>query len=985
MSNRIRKYPRTLLAIAVASASFGAIAQDEGMDQLEEVVVTGIRGSLERSMDMKRDAQGVVDAISAEDIGKMPDTNLAESLQRITGVSIDRQNGEGSRVTVRGFGPDYNVVTLNGRQMPAANIEATSASSSRSFDFANLAAESVSAVEIYKTGKASLSTGGIGSVINIRTARPLEQDDLVANVGIKAMHDTSTKTGDSWTPEISGIFSTKFADDTMGIALTGSYSDRQSGYAKAETGPGWYTIPGGQGDWGSVAPDNSTGTPGVFTDFDNPPQAGDIYAMPRGIGFAFGEIQRERTNAQVTFQWAPSDTLETTLDYTHSEQDVEQQYNAMGAWFNGVPVSGGFTPGTGNGSVVALTEYTDGTGSDVTFNAGEWGTKNTNNSLGLNVAWHPTDALTLVFDYHNSTAKNGAKDDRGTNNNVAGVQYNRASTTVNYTSPLPTVSFGFNADGPFDSANMLTSGTAFRNALMKHDIEQAKIDGTFEFEDSTIRSIDFGLSMLESENRSAFANAQRDTWGGYGTAADYDDSLFVQKSMASALDQFSSASSPDMTPYYYASDFNGMIDAISAIATANGETISPCGTRLCASNDFTTDRTTIENQKGAYAQVNLSWDDVAMPMNLSLGLRYEDTAVDAYALVPTYSEIQWVGDNEFKAVSDGETVEYRKGSYSNWLPNIDFDIALTEDVMARASVSKTISRPGYGDIQGGQTINDLLRFNGGTSNLGDPDLDPFESTNFDLSGEWYYDEGSYLSVGYYRKSVKNFIGLTSFQEETFNLAHPVQGPRYDQAVADLGTTDADVIRPYLNGLYGAPFTGSAAEGDSAAVFTVIMPVNAETAKIDGFEVALQHMFGDSGFGAIVNFTTVNGDIAYDDFNTNKCDGCENQFALLGLSDSFNIVGFYDKNGIQARIAYNWRDDFLNSTFDGNGERNPIYTEAYGQWDVNVSYDINDNFAIFAEGINITSETQRLYGRHVNMMIGAIQTGARYNLGARYTF
>ncbi|AFV00793.1 TonB-dependent receptor [Simiduia agarivorans] len=978
MSNRIRKYPRTLLAIAVASASFGAVAQDEGMDQLEEVVVTGIRGSLERSMDMKRDAQGVVDAISAEDIGKMPDTNLAESLQRITGVSIDRQNGEGSRVTVRGFGPDYNVVTLNGRQMPAANIEATSASSSRSFDFANLAAESVSAVEIYKTGKASLSTGGIGSVINIRTARPLEQDDLVANVGIKAMHDTSTKTGDSWTPEISGIFSTKFADDTMGIALTGSYSDRQSGYAKAETGPGWYTIPGGQGDWGSIAPDNPN--------FENAPQAGDVYAVPRGIGFAFGEIQRERTNAQATFQWAPTDKLEATLDYTFSEQDVEQQYNAMGAWFNGVPVSGAFTPGTGNGSVVALTEYTDGTGSDVTFNAGEWGTKNTNNSLGLNVAWHPTDALTLVFDYHNSSAKNGAKDDRGTNNNIAGVQYNRAATTVNYTTPLPTVSFEFNAQGPFDPSQMLTSGTAFRNALMKHDIEQAKIDGTFEFEDSAVRSIDFGLSMLESENRSAFANAQRDTWGGYGTAADYDDSLFVQKSMASALDQFSSASSPDMTPYYYASDFNGMNDAIAAIAAANGETlVGACGDRLCASNDFTTDRTTQESQKGAYVQVNLGWDDLAMPINLAVGLRYEDTKVDSKALVPQYDSIIWAADNEFVAQANGVDFTQLKGAYSNWLPNIDFDIAFTDDVVGRASVSKTISRPGYADIQGGQTIDPLVRFNGGTGSRGNPDLDPFESTNFELSVEWYYGEGSYVSAGYYKKDVENFIGQTSFEETVFDLAHPVQGPRYQQAVADLGTSDAGAVRAYMESLYGAPVEGSAADGDTAAVFRMIAPVNAETAKIDGFEVAVQHMFGESGFGAIVNFTTVNGDIAYDNFNTNKGAGVENQFALLGLSDSFNIVGFYDKNGIQARIAYNWRDDFLNSTFDGNGERNPIYTEAYGQWDVNVSYDINDNFAIFAEGINITSETQRLYGRHENMMIGTIQTGARYNLGARYTF
>lgn len=976
MSNQFG-FTKKSIAAAIACALAGVpLAQGQEDAALEEVVVVGIRGSLAKSMDVKRDAQGVVDAISAEDIGKMPDTNLAESLQRITGVSIDRQNGEGSRVTVRGFGPDYNVVTLNGRQMPAANIDATSASASRSFDFANLAAESVSAVEIYKTGKASLSTGGIGSVINIRTARPLEQDDMVLNLSAKTINDTSNSSGDNWTPEMSGIFSTKFADDTIGVAVTGSFSERHSGYGKSETPSGWYTIPGGQGDWGSIAPDNPN--------FENAPQEGDVYSVPRGIGYAFGEVQRERTNAQVTLQWAPVDNFEATLDYTYAEQDVEQQYNAMGAWFNGIPVSGSFTEGSGNGSVVAPVVYTDATGADVTFNAGEWGSVNENDSVGLNLAWNPSDRLSLVFDYHSSTAENGAKDGRGTNNNIAGVQFNRAATTVNYGHDLPTTSFEFIDGQGFDPAQMLTSGNSFRNSYMKHEIEQARFDGTFEFDPGVVKSIDFGLAYTESTNRSAYALSENATWSGYGDPADYPDDIFVQKSMARALDQFDSADSAEMTPYYYAADFDGMRDAISAIAAANGETLSPCGTVLCVDDNFTTDRTAVEQQQAAYAQVNLSWDDVAMPMNLALGLRYEDTEVDAKALVPQYDSIVWVAANEFYAQESGLGYSEQKGGYSNLLPNIDFDIQLRDDLVARASVSKSITRPGFGDIQGGQTISPLLRFIGGTASRGNPDLKPFESTNFDLSVEWYYGEGSYVSAGYYRKNVDNFIGQSSFTETTFDLAHPAHGPRYEEAVAAVGTDDAAAVLAYMQEQYGT-VVGSAAEGDASAEFTVIAPVNEKNATIDGFEFAVQHMFGDSGFGGIVNFTTVDGDIAYDNFNTNKCDGCDNQFALLGLSDSFNIVGFYDKNGLQARIAYNWRDDFLNSTFDGAGERNPVYTEAYGQLDANVSYEIRDDLSVFVEGINLTDETQRLYGRHDNMMIGAIQSGARYNLGVRYSF
>ena len=229
-----KTFSRTKLATSVSIVLGAMVAmpvyaqqnnaeQDANGEDYEVIQVSGIKGSLLRSMDLKRESDGVVDGISAEDIGKFPDTNLAESLQRITGVSIDRQNGEGSRVTVRGFGPDFNLVTVNGRQMPGAQINATSAAASRSFDFANLASEGISAVEVHKTSKAAQPTGGIGALINIRTARPLENPGLQASVGVKGVHDKSTETGSSLTPEVSAIYSDTFNDDTFGIAITGSY------------------------------------------------------------------------------------------------------------------------------------------------------------------------------------------------------------------------------------------------------------------------------------------------------------------------------------------------------------------------------------------------------------------------------------------------------------------------------------------------------------------------------------------------------------------------------------------------------------------------------------------------------------------------------------------------------------------------------------------------------------------------------------------
>ena len=151
-----------------------------------EIVVTGIRASLREAMNIKRNAEGVVDAISAEDMGKFPDSNLAELLQRITGVSIDRNNGEGQYVTVRGFGPEFNLVTLNGRTMPTSTLgDGVSAPSSRAFDFGNLASEGIPAVEVYKTGRAAIPSGGIGSTINIRTTRPLDAPGFKGSVSAK--------------------------------------------------------------------------------------------------------------------------------------------------------------------------------------------------------------------------------------------------------------------------------------------------------------------------------------------------------------------------------------------------------------------------------------------------------------------------------------------------------------------------------------------------------------------------------------------------------------------------------------------------------------------------------------------------------------------------------------------------------------------------------------------------------------------------------
>src|SRR3954467_3089705 len=219
---------KALFTIIGGAVLINPVFAQEQADELEEVVVTGLRGSLKASMDTKREAIGVVDAINAEDIGKFPDTNLSEALQRITGISIDRRNGEGALVTARGFGPQYNMVTLNGRQMPTADaygggdsVTGGAGGNSRSFNFSNLAAESISAVDVYKTGRADIATGGIGATIDIQTDRPLLKDapGSTATRGAKAVYDTTNRTGNNVAPELSGIFSFVNDNKSFGVSL----------------------------------------------------------------------------------------------------------------------------------------------------------------------------------------------------------------------------------------------------------------------------------------------------------------------------------------------------------------------------------------------------------------------------------------------------------------------------------------------------------------------------------------------------------------------------------------------------------------------------------------------------------------------------------------------------------------------------------------------------------------------------------------------
>ncbi len=974
-------------------------------DEPEKIVITGIRGSLESSLSLKRNAQGVVDGITAEDIGKFPDTNLAESLQRISGVSIDRSIGEGSKVTVRGVGPDFNLVLLNGRQMPASSIVDTAASNSRAFDFGNLASESISAVELYKTSRASSPTGGMGATINIKTARPLESRTTIASIGVKGVHDVSngrlpdSMQGDSLTPEVSGIYSTTFADRKFGVAISGSYQERDLGYSQAAVPGGWRTFAGDEGGWGTIP---QPGTPGS-SDITNRPLATDLYSVPQNINYSVNGVKRQRTNGQLTLQFAPIKDLTATLDYTYSELKLQNKRHELSAWFNFGPSVSSWT----NGPVAAPKFYSETivpATSDIAMAGAEYATKNVNKSTGLNVAWKLSSRLRAELDVHSSTSTSGADSPYGSNSVLGTASHTRGTTSVDFTRDFPVMSIA----GPgVDVTKVLVTGSAFRNSYNKASVDQTQIKGKWELDETS--GLDFGVALNKVNNRSAYSNVQRDTWGGATSAADYPDNVWRADDIRPYFNKISGSDSAGLFSNFVTFDFatvRGL--AATALSTATCTTpATPVPTPACIAaglpaanaaylpkSSFDVDRRTLEKSQSAFVQYSKDWD-FWRPMQLALGVRYEKTDVTSTALVPTATGITWVANNEFSVQFGAPDFTTLKGSYNYALPSVDFDVELTKALKFRASYGETIGRPLWEAIQGGQTLNQLARIDGGTGSQGNPALKPLKSKNTDLSLEFYYAKSSYAAVGFFNKQIDNFPGVTVTPGTPFNLRTPASGVLFTEAVTQ-GCVNSDLtcIRNYIlntyNGSRGVVRTGVDANGnavgtiagqpnDPVANFNITTVANQSSDKLNGLEFNVQHMFGNSGFGAAANYTYVKSGLKYN----NNVRG--EQFALLGLSNSANLVGFFENDKVSVRVAYNWRDKFLSGLFDGTGGPNPSYTEAYGQVDVNVGYNLTSKLSFQAEVINLNDGVQRIHGRTKEQVYYVTQTGPRYMIGARYKF
>lgn len=986
---KAKKFNKSLLAASISLGLTGTfssqvMAAEDEAKEVEVIQVKGIRGSMVKSMDVKRSSRGVVEAISSEDIGKFPDTNLAESLQRISGVSIDRSNNEGSRITVRGMGPEFNLVTLNGRQMPTVG--------GRSYDFGNIATEGVSAVEVYKTTRSDLPSGGIGATVNMLTAKPLAFPGLKASVGVKGVMETSNETGDDVTPEVSGLISNTFADDTFGVLASFAHQERNNREQTAAVD-----------NW--IPNVNISASPNLELT-DNNQRADGATWYPQNSGYSINDNERTRTNGQLVFQYRPVENVTATLDYTYSKLEFESNRNSFGVWFNN------------GGNVSSATINERGTYTDVAEIGGDYATnlargenENENKSLGLNIEWQVNDGLKLTFDAHDSSAVSQGV---GLGNDAfliigntfcgfcgdAGPDFGPSTANINIKTAefpqdgiplwgLDLIDAQGNPQAELTGADMGSLFGAVTKNFSENEMSQFQLKGEWVPEgDGVVNKVDFGIARTEMNFRSTNAYSQNLPAGWWNwSAVHFPDDMFTRVGIESLLDGFSNGNNKAID-YYVTADFDEVLNIFETIEDPIAPGIYNDGWPPEVNGKFQAgpidgDSRVKEETTSLFAQVSLSYDMFDRTLDIITGARYEVTDVTSNGLEVPATAMEWVNGNEWEYVyAENQTFSEGSGETKQFLPSLDMSMEVEEDMIARFSYSKSLTRPPIGALGSTKAFLGNPKVGQRKVAVGNPALEPYVADNFDLSFEYYYEEGSYASIGYFHKDVDNFLVNVTTKETIEGLRDPFIGPRAERAREELaaeGIQPSDqAIHDRINENQGTP-TGTrigATSEDPLATFDVSRDVNLNESSLKGWELAVQHMFGETGFGFQANATFVSGDVEVDR------DSTEAQFALVGMSDSANFSAIYDKDDLSVRLSYNWRDEFL-AGFDQHSS--PVFTEAYAQVDLNVNYQVNENLTVFFEGLNITEETQRVFVRYEEQFLNGSQYGARYNIGARYNF
>ncbi len=917
------------------------------------IIVTGIRGSLQHDLNVKRNAVGVVDAITAEDIGKFPDPNVASAMQRIPGVTIQRSGprGDANGVTVRGFGGDFNDTLVDGRHM-------STAAGGRAVDFTTVGADFIGQVNVLKTPDVELSTSAIGATINILLPKPFDHPGFrFAAFGGGTLQSRDKHIG----PKGGLLVSDTFADGKFGILADVAY-DREETRTNHVFIPGWvgnHFAPCQTGPINRTCIPTSDSTSAAWADPNNRKTV--LGWFPQQIGADQQTTKDSRVDGRIALQWRPSDSVLLTLDDNYSKETIHSTDYGYGAWFNGDDLRN--VKYDSNGSVVDFNQF----GTPMDFNANATRTVNERNQAGANLKWNATDNLSFEADGSLARAElNPGKSGYGDSMDIGYGGYNPdpsgpfcssggcvntilgANTGVQILGPssdnLPVVHDVGPAGntGQFLDTTQMGSHVIVRIDPYNTDlVKQAKLLGRWESDNFKLT---FGGQYIDDklhqESTNTFADGVFFSYTGYGPPSGRTTGLWPLPASAFT----GSISTSGFIPGYNNNALAPGLLVYSPYAIYNA--LEAAGHNTAPGFDQGSVLNVEEKTLSFFLKANFVTDIAGMPFHFSAGLRDESThlTVSAIGRALTGLTINTGDPTVLNTVfSDPEPIT-DKSFYTYLLPSMDMKLELTRTLDIRLDASRTLTRPQLGALKPTVSFASLRRgsLNGSGGN---PTLKPYLADNFDAAVEWFYAPNSYVSIDGFYKHITNFI-VGGVHQESFS-----------------GVID--------------PFTGQ------TAVFNINGQVNGPDADVRGLELAWQWVIGNTGFGFQANATLVNTNRK---FPTDDISG--SAFAITGLANSANLIGFYDKNGLQFRVAANWRDSYLLGLGQAQGGTfgaEPVYVDKQLQIDAQASYDITRQFTVYASVTNLNNSNYSTHGRFSDQPLDIYNYGRRYEAGIRFKY
>lgn len=912
---RMNAIHKTLLAALIAEIWLpsGALAQEP----VSKVTVTGIRASLASSLTTKRLQDGVVDAVSAEDAGKFPDTNIAESLQRITGVQIQRNNGEGRYISVRGLGPEFNNVLLNGRTI-------TSDTGGREFSFDVLSSDLISKALVYKTSQAFLPEGGIGSTVDIQTARPLS-----GNVG----HSTVVNVSDSYdsnskknTPNISGLYSFANPSRTFGVAGSISYTDRASQQYKA-INDAWNrldvtTINGDLASRGLASNDTAVRK----------------LTIPQSYGFQEENERRKRLVASATLQYNPSPSWKLSADALYSRLDQRNNIIAISDWINPTllnvkaDANGQVTsfdrPGSAfyanNPQLVGAGILGEANSNDIIVKGGD--RLSTTQAYGANSKWTLSPDWKVEADLSTSRTATRYPDMWV----VAGMV--PVNGDVLSFGSVPTVSFG---DGIADPSRVRAHAVS-NNQLTNHDkLHEGRLNASWTPDIGVFKGIDAGLAY--SQRTVEQIKWSSDSWNAFsGYHLALPASLFTVTPMGNPFGSGGSipASYLRFDPVAYMDYLNqpSMLPFSNDPALYGDKSKYPNGPMAI---DYTKPAMWTVREKVENAFVESKWDGAGWALDAGVRFMHVNSTSSGISRV-LLSAAPSPNDTTYIQNWGPMTTNAVGSSYRAFLPSTNLKVDLNPEMLLRFGASKTLTRPTLSQMGVDNSYGGRVGYV--TTGGGNPYLKPMRSTNYDVSYEWYLSKTNYVSAALFMKQVKDFLETT---------LQDMRIPQYAEVVHD------SRVR------------------------------NGQNGTIKGAELAGQYAFDKivpwlQGFGVTGNYTFVDASATHED------DSAAVTCGYPGLSrQSYNASLFFENTTFQARASYNWRSHF--SINCGGGSTLPRNRAAYGQTDASLRYNITPTLSIYADFINLTNAKVHEYADNLGQFLTLENDGRRYNVGLRATF